>query len=100
MPYTIGTYGGRQNLPADIKAQFKEIINRGVAETDPAKRAAIYAEFNQLFYDTASLIPLFVPTGRRYQQRWVKGWYYNPIYPGTYFYPLSREQVDLGPFRT
>jgi peptide/nickel transport system substrate-binding protein len=89
VPFTIGTYGGRQSLPAEIKDQFKEIINRGVAETDPAKRAAIYAEFNALYYDTASSIPMFVALGRRYQQRWVQGWYYNNIYPGVYFYPMS-----------
>jgi hypothetical protein len=35
-------------LPAELKAQFAEIINRAVAEPDPAKRAAFYAEFNQL----------------------------------------------------
>jgi peptide/nickel transport system substrate-binding protein len=89
VPFTIGTYGGRQGMPAEFKAAFKEIINRGVAESDPAKRAAIYAEFNTLYFDTASSIPMFVPTGRRYQQRWVNGWYNNAIYPGTYFYPLS-----------
>ncbi len=89
VPFTIGTYGGRQALPDDVKAQFKDIINRAVAETDPAKHATIYAEFNQLYYDTASSIPLFVATGRRYQQRWVNGWYANPIYPGTYYYPIS-----------
>ena len=32
-PYTTGTYGGRQSLPDDVKAQFKDILDRGVAET-------------------------------------------------------------------
>jgi peptide/nickel transport system substrate-binding protein len=91
VPYTVGTYGGRQALPADIKAKFQEIITRGVVETDPTKRAAIYKEFNALAYDTASVIPLFVSTTHRYQQRWVVGWYYNPIYSGTYWYPLSKK---------
>ena len=91
VPFTIGTYGGRQKMPAEIKDQFKEIINRAVAATDPAERATIYHDFNTLYYDTASSIPLFVATGRRYQQRWMLGWYANPIYPGTYFYPLSKQ---------
>ena len=32
------------------------------AETDPAKRAEIYEEFNQLYYETAPTIPLYVRT--------------------------------------
>lgn len=91
VPYTTGTYGGRQKLPAEIKAQFAEINNRGVAEVDPEKRAAIYAEFNQLMYDTASVIPLFVLNNRRYEQRWVEGWYDNPIVSGQLFVIMSKK---------
>ena len=40
VPYTVGTYGHNQGLPADLTAKFQDIINRGVAEADPAKRAA------------------------------------------------------------
>jgi peptide/nickel transport system substrate-binding protein len=91
VPYTTGTYGGRQRLPEEIKAKFGEIADRGVVETDPAKRAEIYKEFNQLFYDTASVIPFFVPTTRRYQQRWVDGWYFNPIFSGQNFYDYFKQ---------
>ena len=52
-PYTLGAYASRFGLPDDIKAQFRDILNRGVAETDPAKRAEIYKEANQLYYDTS-----------------------------------------------
>ena len=81
----------RQNLPADIRASYAEITNRAVNETDPEKRAQIYKEFNQLWYDTASAVILFVPTNRFFVSRRVQGWYYNPLYPGTYFYPLWKE---------
>jgi peptide/nickel transport system substrate-binding protein len=91
VPYTTGTYGGRQGLPQELKDQYGEIIDRAVGETDPDARAAIYAEFNTLWYEQAHTIALFVPTNRRYQQRWVKGWYANPIYPGRYYYVISKE---------
>ncbi len=91
VPYTTGTYGGRQGLPQELKDQYGEIIGRAVAETDPDKRAEIYHEFNDLWYQQAHTIPLFVATGRRYQQRWVNGWYSNPIYPGTWYYSLSKQ---------
>jgi peptide/nickel transport system substrate-binding protein len=42
-------------------------------------------------YENAPAIRLAVTTGRHYEQRWVNGWYYNPVYPGTYFYPLSEQ---------
>jgi peptide/nickel transport system substrate-binding protein len=91
VPYTTGSHGYMQKLPSDIKRQFADMINRAVIEPDPARRAEIYKEFNQLYYDTASSIPLFVSTAQRYQQRWVQGWYHNPIYPGRYFYTLWKE---------
>jgi len=91
VPFTIGTYGGRQKLPAEIKDQYAEIINRAVLASSPADRQTVYDEFNQLYYDTASSIPFFVITNRRYQQRWVEGWFANPIFPGTYYYPISKQ---------
>jgi peptide/nickel transport system substrate-binding protein len=91
VPYTVQTYGGLQGMPKDLKAQFQEIIGRGVAEADPAKRATIYAEFNKLFYDQVPTILLSVSAGRHYEQRWVHGYFYNPIYPGFYFYALSKQ---------
>ena len=71
-----------------MKAQFEEIINRGVVETDPAKRAEIYKEFNQLYYDQIPTILLFFVNGRHYQQRWVEGWFYNRVQPGDYYYAM------------
>jgi peptide/nickel transport system substrate-binding protein len=91
VPYTYGTYGGRQKLPDDIKAKFQDYATRGVTAPTPEARQAIYDEFNQFWFDTASCIPMFVATGRRYNQRWVQGWYSNPIYPGTYYYPISKQ---------
>jgi len=91
VPYTIGTYGSRQSMPADLKSQFQDIISRGVTEPDPAKRATIYAEFNKLYYDQVPTVLLAVPVGRHYEQRWVHGYFYNPIYTGFNFYTLSKD---------
>lgn len=90
-PYILGTYGRRQGLPDDLRAQFEELINAGVAEADPAKRDVIYKELNQKIFDAAPQIILAIATIRHYEQRWVQGWYYNPISPGTYFYALSKK---------
>ena len=88
-PFTVGTYAGRQNLPEDIISQFGELVNAGVASSDPAEREQIYFELQQLHHDQAIQITLAQATGSRYEQRWVQDWYYNPITSGTYFYAIS-----------
>ena len=90
-PYTTGTYGGRQGLPAEVKAQFKEILDKGVAEVDPAKRAEIYKGFNQLYYDMAVGTPLVLASGHGFIQRYVQGVITNPIFPGFYYYSIYKD---------
>jgi ABC-type transport system substrate-binding protein len=88
-PYTTGTYGARQNMPEDLKAQFKEILDAGIAETDPAARQPIYEQANQLYYESAAGLPIVVGTSHSYEQIWVEGRILNPLYPGINFYSLS-----------
>jgi peptide/nickel transport system substrate-binding protein len=88
-PFTVGTYAGRQRLPDEIITQFNDLVTAGVSATDPAEREAIYAELQQLHHDLAIQVTLAQALGARYEQRWVNGWYYNPVEPGTYFYALS-----------
>ena len=90
-PYIIGTYGRRQNLPEDITAEFAAMINAGVAESDPEARNQIYAELNQKIYELAPQIILAIPTGRNYLQRWVEGYFRNPIHSQFYYYAFSKK---------
>jgi peptide/nickel transport system substrate-binding protein len=90
-PYTVGVYSSYQGLPADLQNQFKDFLIRGVEAADPTQRAEVYHGFNQLYYDQAPAILLFLPVERHYQQRWVNGWYHNPAYPGLYFYVLRKD---------
>ena len=90
-PYTTGTYGLRQSMPADVMKKFEEINNRGVSEVDPAKRKAIYTEFNQLFYDTCPGLLLYTAGAHHYEPRYVSGWYNNPMYADNWFYALSKK---------
>jgi len=90
-PYSIGFFGGTQQFPPELTEQFKDILNRAIAESNPSKRAAIYKEFNQLFYEEVPTLLLAVQQGRVYQQRWIHGYYYNPIFAGLYLYPISKQ---------
>jgi len=90
-PYTLGAYASRFGLPDDVKDQFRDILNRGVAEGDPAKRAEIYKEANQLYYDLAIGVPLEVSTSHGFTQRWVEGLITNPIFPDWYYYTVFKD---------
>ena len=89
-PYSIGAYGGRQSLPADLTAQFKTILDKGVSVVDPAARTTIYKDFNQLYYDQAVGIPIVLATTHGFQQKWVQGRLFNPIFSDIYYYPISK----------
>ncbi len=46
--HSQGAYAGNQGFEADMQAQFDELIDQGVVETDPAKRDEIYSQLQQL----------------------------------------------------
>jgi peptide/nickel transport system substrate-binding protein len=96
-PYlaTGGTYGGTQNFPKDVQAQMDQLINAAAVASDPQVRAKDYQQLQNIAYENALDIFVVQRVGRHYMQDWVKGWYYNPTYPGmpetgSYFYALSK----------
>lgn len=90
-PFLVGTYANRAGFPQDLVDQFSELINAAVVSTDNDERQALYEQISELDYENVTGVRLAVPTVRRYEQRWVKGWYYNPAYSTTYFYSLTKE---------
>ncbi|HBY97857.1 MAG TPA: peptide ABC transporter substrate-binding protein [Chloroflexi bacterium] len=91
-PYLVsgGTYGGTQHFPQDLQTQMDTLIKQGVQTSDSQARTKIYEQLQNLAYENALDIFVVQPQGRHYEQTWVKGWYYNPTYPGIYFYALSK----------
>ncbi len=89
-PFMVGTYARRQNFPEEMIEEFKELVDAGVVENDPAKRQAAYEELADLDYEKAVAIRLAVPSGRVYTQRWLDGWFYNPAKWGFDYYMLSK----------
>jgi peptide/nickel transport system substrate-binding protein len=85
-----GTYAGTQHFPKDLQAQIDQLITQGVQTADTQARAKIYEQLQNLAYENALDLFVVQPQVRQYQQMWVNGWYYNPIYPGMYFYSMSK----------
>jgi ABC-type transport system substrate-binding protein len=96
-PYTTGTYGVRQGMPADLKAQFKALLDQGVSQTDFNARAAVYKQFNQLYYDQDPGIPMVLATQHVYEQKWVQGRIMNPIYSGIYYPTIYKTDAAKDP---
>jgi ABC-type transport system substrate-binding protein len=96
-PYTTGTYGSRQNMPAELKAKFKALLDEGVSLVDPAARHAVYQKFNQLYYDEAPGIPVVLATSHGYEQKWVEGRISNPIFSDTYYRTISKTAAAPDP---
>ncbi|HSO26432.1 MAG TPA: ABC transporter substrate-binding protein, partial [Anaerolineales bacterium] len=88
--YLAGAFARSQNMPPAQLYLFNELIDQGIETLEPERRAATYARLNELVFEQAPQILLPLPTGRRYEQRWVSGWYFNPALPGIYFYALSK----------
>lgn len=72
---------------------FDDLIVLAKKEPDQrkgGKAEKIYFELNHLAKEWAINIQNIQLQFRRYEQVWVKGWFYNPAYPGTYVYWLSK----------
>jgi peptide/nickel transport system substrate-binding protein len=89
--YGVGYDAANQNMPQAIKDILNPFITSGVHETDSTKRADIYKQFNQAYYDAAPSILMAQLFGRHYEQRWVHGYYNNPIYGNFYYYAFSKD---------
>jgi peptide/nickel transport system substrate-binding protein len=90
-PFTVGTYAGRQNLPQDLLDQFGDLVTDGVLAADPAEREQIYFQLQQLHHDEAIQITLSQSTGFRFEQLWVKDWFFRVGQFGSYFYAYHLE---------
>lgn len=87
-----GTFSGTQGWSKALYAQMDDLITKAVSSTDTPTRAKLYGQLQQLAYDNAVSMYLEQAVGRHYEQTWIGGFYYNPIYPGFYYYTLSKGQ--------
>ena len=89
--FTSGYYGSQLNIPKDIRDEFTAINNECVLMSDPDDRDVCYkTKFTPKYHELASSILLFHVNGRSYQQRYINGWYANPMYSNKYYYALSK----------
>jgi peptide/nickel transport system substrate-binding protein len=86
-----GTYSAYQAFPKDLQQQMDQLIQEAVSTADTQKRAELYGELQNLSYENALDIFVVQPLARWYEQMWIHGYYYNPIFgANAYFYVLSK----------
>ena len=56
-----------------------KLIEQGLAETDPAKRKAIYYRLQDLWQEDVPGIMLHQPIRQQYFKDWVKGYFFHPM---------------------
>lgn len=77
--------------------QYQKLVNDGVYEADPAKRAPIYAELNKMVYEDSLLIIGPIAEGRHYEPLYLKGWFGGQTQntmiggQGPYIYDFSKD---------
>jgi len=66
---------GNPTRDAEIVAAFEE--------TNPVTQQTLYYALQQTWHDDPGGIMLFQPLGRRYFTKYISGFYYNPVIPGS-----------------
>jgi peptide/nickel transport system substrate-binding protein len=76
------------NLVSSItNAQIDDLVALGEQLIGEARRP-VYEYLVDLWYAEMPTMTATQPLERHWERQWVQGWYYNPSYPGYYFYHL------------
>lgn len=76
-PYTVGLFARRQNMPEELRDRFGELVEAGIATTDPEAREQAYFALQQLYYETAPAVILGQASNYRIEPRYIEGWYFD-----------------------
>ena len=81
------TIGPRTGLTKDF------LIDLAVKTPDGPLREAMYKDLDDIYLLDDPNLPIVQALGRRWCKYWVKGWYYNALYPSQYYYKLYKEDA-------
>jgi len=75
-----GNFGASQGLPPDLCGGWDKLMSQAVTSTDPAASAKIYTQLQQEAMDNAIDIFVAQTQARWYNQLWIQGFYYRPLF--------------------
>ncbi len=82
-----GTYSKRCSIVNDTLTEMCEVA---ASELDPDVREEMYYDISMAVYDNCYYIWTAQATNFHVERTWVNGYYFNPMYPGLYFYTYSK----------
>jgi peptide/nickel transport system substrate-binding protein len=82
--YTLPNGWGSTHGPNYPTLNKDELIDEAFVTPDGSDKAKMYVDLESIYMADCPSLPLPIPTGRRWCQYWVKGWYFNALYPATY----------------
>jgi len=88
--FCYGQFAPATNAQPEDQAFVDAEINAAMIEPNFATRGAMYMDLQYRYWLDVPSFPLVQPSGRRFARDWVKGWYYNALYPGLYAYDLYK----------
>ncbi len=75
--------------------EMDRLVEQANQTTDIAQRKRLYEQLQALEYEEVPCLVLIDMVVYRTQRDWVKGWYWDPIFPdgpySSYYYPLTKE---------
>jgi peptide/nickel transport system substrate-binding protein len=91
--HSTGFFAKRQGYK---NPEADKLIEAAAKETDAKKREQLYFRLQEIAYQDVPALYVLYPVDLAVMRSWVKGWYYNPIFPEGnlfgYLYNLSKGQ--------
>jgi len=93
--HSNGDFSSFQNYTAvnGWGSRKDELVDTDAKTPESPTRAAMYAELEQIYINDCPNVPIAQPLNRWWTKYWVKGWYYNPLYPSACYYHLWKEDT-------
>ena len=78
------------------KTTVDDLMEEGLRTINTTRRKEIYYQLQEIYHEECISAPTVQPLGRHWERDHVQGWYYNPAYPGNYFYHLWKQSTLYG----
>ncbi len=72
--------------------EWDKLVQQANYTPDPKAREAIYFKLQELAYEEVPQIYTDEPLSFKVFRTWVKGYVLNPIFPGLYYYPITKSE--------
>jgi peptide/nickel transport system substrate-binding protein len=87
--HSYGDFSGSQLYSVDNGwgSEKDSLLDQALMAPDdatPLGRRALYRDLAMIYYNDCPSVPITCPRGRRWCNYWVKGWYYDALYPAFY----------------